>query len=155
MYSLRKATINDLAELQQLFRETVENICIKEYNPQQISAWVAGVENDNRWQEMLSSHYVLVAEKDSLILGFASLDHGNHLDFLYVHKDFQRKHIAQQLYTAITEEARGLKQTTLTADVSRTARPFFEKMGFNVLKKQYVIRKGIRLVNFKMITVLP
>ena len=56
-----------------------------------------------------------------------------YFDFLYVHKDYQRQGIADNLYTEI--QAKAIKQgtTLLTADVSITARPFFEKKGFKII----------------------
>ena len=35
-------------------------------------------------------------------------------------------------------------------DVSITAKPFFEKMGFSVLREQIIIRKGVELKNYPM-----
>ena len=48
------------------------------------------------------------------------------------------------------EELTPAQQTVLTSDVSKTARPFFEKVGFEVIKKQTVVRQGVELTNFKM-----
>lgn len=51
---------------------------------------------------------------------------------------------------AIHEIARGNKISKIFAEVSITARPFFEKHGFTVIEKQKVSIRGIELVNFKM-----
>lgn len=36
------------------------------------------------------------------------------------------------------------------AEVSITAKPFFEKWGFKIVTQQTIERKGIELINFKM-----
>ena len=81
---------------------------------------------------------------------FCSLDKGNYLDFLYIHKDFQQQGIAKNLYIEIEKEAKRQEQNTLTSDVSKTPRPFFEKVGFGIIAEQTVEVEGIKLTNFKM-----
>lgn len=39
---------------------------------------------------------------------------------------------------------------TIVTHASITARPFFEKRGYRVVKEQQVERRGIRLTNFVM-----
>ena len=92
----------------------------------------------------------MVAQQHDKIVGFVTLDNGNFIDFLYVHKNHQRQGIENSLYKNIENEARRQKQTVLTSDVSKTARPIFLKVGFEVTKKQTVVRQGVELTNFKM-----
>jgi putative acetyltransferase len=63
--------------------------------------------------------------------------------------------IGRLLYEAVESKAAGLKLDRIFADVSITARPFFEGRGFSVLRKQTVTRGGIELCNFRMEKVLP
>lgn len=148
--TIRKGNINDLDNLQKLFIDTITEVCKKDYNSKQISVWTASVENKKRWQDILTNQFVLVAEQESQIVGFATLDKGNYLDLLYVHKEYQRQGIALKLYTDIENEARRQGRTGLTSDVSKTARPFFESIGFEVVTEQIVVRQNIELTNFKM-----
>ena len=46
--------------------------------------------------------------------------------------------------------AASLGLSRLSADVSITARPFFECMGFQLVRTQEVVRQDIRLRNFVM-----
>jgi putative acetyltransferase len=147
---IREGNIQDLQELQKLFVDTVKEICKADYNTEQISVWISSIENKERWQEKLKTQFVLVAEENGKIAGFCSLDKGNYLDLLYVSKDYQRQGVANKLYTEIENEARRLNQPELTSDVSKTARMFFEKMGFIVVKVQTVNIKAVELTNYKM-----
>ena len=151
---LRKGKPADLKELQQLFVDTITSVCSADYNAEQILVWTSGVENKQRWNDIITNQFVLVAQYRNKIVGFATLDDGNYLDLLYVHKDYQRKGIAQQLYANVEKEAKQRGQKELTADVSKTARPFFERVGFNVVKEQTVNIKNVELKNYKMIITL-
>ena len=69
----------------------------------------------------------------------------------YVHPDWQRCGVWRLLYRRIEGIARRQGHRHLTADVSITARPFFESMGFTVARQQAVSRGGVTLTNFAMI----
>ncbi|MEZ4685698.1 MAG: GNAT family N-acetyltransferase [Bacteroidia bacterium] len=81
--------------------------------------------------------------------GLCQSEAGNYVDFMYLHPDFQGKGIAGAMLN-YTLEARAILAgcKTLLSDVSYTARPFFEKHGFRVVKKNLNERKGEVLVNF-------
>ncbi len=152
-YIIRKGELRDLAELQKLFLETITEICKADYNEDQIDAWISDTknnENKQRWINILTKQFVLVAQIKNDIIGFITLENGNYIDLLYVHKNHQRKGIANSLYANIENEARQMNQLFLTSDVSKTARPFFEKVGFELIKEQIVVRKNVELTNYKM-----
>lgn len=148
--TIRQGHLNDLTDLQNLFVETISTICKTDYNEEQIKVWTSSVEKKDRWLDILTNQYLLVAEDKEKIIGFCSLDKGNYLDLLYVHKDFQRQGIANKLFVEIENEAKRQGQIILTSDVSKTARPFFEKVGFEIITEQTVEIQGINLTNFKM-----
>lgn len=147
---IRKAILDDLPEMQALFVDSISTICINDYTPKQIKVWTSAIENTQKWKDKLSNQYFLIAEIEHKIVGYASLENSNYLDFLYIHKDFQRQGIAKVLYNKIEKEA--LKRTSkiLKSDVSITARPFFEKQGFLVIEPQVNIRQGVEIVNYRM-----
>ena len=148
--AIRKGNLNDLEAMQQLFKDTIEVICKKDYNAEQRKAWQSGAENEERWMNVIRDQYVLIAECEHQIAGFCTLDQSNYIDLLFVHKDYQQKGIASMLYNEIEKEALLHHSEQLTAEVSKTARPFFEKVGFNIIQEQTVDVKGIALTNYKM-----
>lgn len=150
-FRIEKGTQSHLAEMQQLFVDTISSsVCSSDYNPEQIKVWTSGVEDKERWKEIFLNQYVLIAKYLETIVGFVTLKAGNYIDLFYVHKDFQGQKVAGKLYSAIENEALRQKQSEVTSDVSITARPFFEKIGFEVLKKQTVTRQNVKFTNFKM-----
>lgn len=147
---IRKGNRDDLAEMRRLFKDTISSICTNDYNHDQINAWKSGAENEERWLGVIDHQLVIVTKVNGQMAGFCTLDQGNYIDLLFVHKDFQNRGIARKMYTFIEQEATLRKEKILTADVSKTARPFFEKMGFRMMKEQTVHVKGIDLTNYKM-----
>jgi putative acetyltransferase len=148
--NIRIGTPEDLEEMKQLYVDTIHTICNKQYNEEQLAVWSSTAQNAERWQEMIATQYVIIAEIDRQMAGFATLKNENYIDFFYTHKDFQRKGVAQQLLDHIEEKARIQQSERLSSYVSMTARPFFEKNGFVVLKEQENIRNGVMLINYKM-----
>ena len=65
---------------------------------------------------------------------------------LYVHADHQNQGVATAICDALEQTAPG----NITTHASITARPFFEKRGYKVIKEQLVERQGIFLTNFVM-----
>ncbi|MDR6487627.1 putative acetyltransferase [Chryseobacterium vietnamense] len=148
---IRKGTDNDLPEMLQLFRATIDEVCKKDYDLQQREAWKSGADHEERWIKVIRDQYVLLALTENKIAGFCTLDQGNYIDLLFVHKDYQHKGIATLLYQQIEKEALLNNKKALTADVSKTARPFFEKSGFQVVQEKTVSVKGVAMINYKMI----
>ena len=100
---------------------------------------------------------------NALIIGFGDMDDTGYLDRLYVHKDYQGRGVATAICDQLEEDfclSRGRllqnsavqkrKNDTFTTHASITARPFFEKRGYTVVKAQQVVRKGISIRNYIM-----
>ncbi|WP_207536212.1 GNAT family N-acetyltransferase [Desertivirga arenae] len=115
-----------------------------------MSVWTSTVRNKRRWEDVLSNQFVIVAQDKGKAAGFGTLDKGNYIDMFFIDKDFQRQGIARQIYIRLENEAKRLGTNEITSNVSKTARMFFEKMGFKVLKEQTVTLEGIDLNNYKM-----
>ncbi|AZA85016.1 GNAT family N-acetyltransferase [Chryseobacterium lactis] len=147
---IRRGVESDLPGMKQLFAETITEICKKDYTPEQLQAWKSGVDNHQRWEKVIKEQFVLIALSENKIVGFCTLDQGNYIDLLFVHQNEQHHGIASGLYALMEEEALRKNEVTLSADVSKTAKHFFEKKGFQVVKEQIVTVKGINLINYKM-----
>ena len=149
--SIKIAELEDLPEILSLFVNTIENICKKEYSPEQIKAWTSSVNNIAVWKNRITDQYFIVAVYNDQIVGFASLKNNDYLDLLYVHKDYQRKGIADLLYSDIVNKAINAGASSLTADVSKSAEPFFTKKGFSIQKTQKNIIQNTEIINYKMV----
>jgi len=148
---IRRAVEADVDALAALYRDTILTINSRHYNPEQVAAWAHTASRTDSLMRRMHTQYFLVAEIDGRIAGFGSITtDGSYLDFLYVHKDFQRMGIARTLYIALEDYARRRPAFFIHAEVSITARPFFESQGFLVLKEQQEHIDGVALTNFRM-----
>ncbi|GAB4147582.1 MAG: GNAT family N-acetyltransferase [Cyanobacteria bacterium J069] len=155
---IRPYTPEDAAALRELFRDTIRHVNSRDYTPEQIEAWVAGAADLEAWTRRFEQRFVYVAERDlpsttsghPQLLGFGELESNGHIDRFYCHKDAQGQGVGTQLLQQIEAKGRSLALPRLYAEVSLTARPFFEHRGFSVLYREVVQRQGQSLVRFQM-----
>lgn len=144
---IRKYRPADCECLAELFYQTVHSVNAKDYTEEQLNAWASGKAELAEWNRSFSEHYSLVAVKDGVIAGFGDIDAAGYLDRLYIHKDFQRQGIAR----AICDELeKAVDADRIITHASITARGFFEKRGYAIVKEQTVLRHGVPLKNYVM-----
>lgn len=136
----------DCDALAELFYETVHTVNANDYTPAQLSAWAKDCDSLKVRRKDLSVQKTLVAEQNSVIIGFGSIDKLGCLDLLFVHKDFQRQCVATALCNELEKGFAVIKTYA-----SLTAKPFFEKRGYVAIKAREVERLGVKLKNFAMI----
>lgn len=134
-------------QIVQLFYETVHTVNIKDYTEQQVNVWATGVVDWEKWNQSFQEHLTYVAVENNLVIGFGDMDKNGYLDRLFVHKDYQRQGVATALCDQL-ESMAGIECIIVHASV--TAKPFFEKRGYRIIKKQEVERQGILLPNYLM-----
>lgn len=147
---IRDFTLADTEGIMGLFHETVHAINSRDYTPQQLAAWAPEAMDAAWWREHLAATTTLVAENAEMIVGFANLDGDDHLDCLYVHHRHQSAGIGAQLLQRLEAISRSRGARQLSSDVSITARPFFERHGYAVVREQLQERRGQTLLNFHM-----
>lgn len=146
MLRRRYGTLN-CKYLSELFYNTVHSINAKDYTEEQLNVWATGSVDLEKWNQSLLSHFSVVAVEDEIIVGFGDIDTTGYLDRLFVHKDYQYQGIA----TAICDKLECIFDVDkITTHASITAKPFFEKRGYKVIKKQNVEKNGVLLQNFVM-----
>ncbi|MGJ5642335.1 GNAT family N-acetyltransferase [Formosa sp. S-31] len=146
--SIRQATKEDLPEITALFRSTIINTCSKDYSEKQINVWASAANDTDTWIERINDYYFIVAEQNSLIVGFAYLKKGYYLDGLFVHQDYQRQGIASALLRTIESRVMIEEFPEIRSDVSKTALPFFEAWDYTTIKKQKKSFKGMGFENY-------
>lgn len=144
---IREYQASDCKEMAELFYNTVHTVNAKDYSREQLDAWAAGQVDLKKWDQSFQEHFTIVAVDDGIIAGFGDIDKTGYLDRLFVHSEYQGKGIA----AAICNRLEAAVQKNIITHASITARPFFEKRGYKVLKEQRVERQGILLTNFVMV----
>ena len=95
-----------------------------------------------------------VAEIDGLPVGYADVQASGYVDHFFVSGRHPRRGIGRSLMDIIESEARRLQINELSSDVSRSAQPFFERFGWQVVEQQVKIVRGVKLPNARMHKVL-
>ncbi|MCI9082584.1 MAG: GNAT family N-acetyltransferase [Lachnospiraceae bacterium] len=143
---IRRYQQSDCKELTELFYNTIHTVNANDYTKEQLNVWATGQIDLEEWNQSLQEHFSVVAVDNGTILGFGDIDKTGYLDRLFVHADYQGKGIA----TAICNQLEQAMEGNTVTHASITARPFFEKRGYKVVKEQKIERQGIFLTNFLM-----
>ncbi len=144
---IRRYETSDCKELVELFYNTVHSINAKDYTEEQLNVWATGCVDLEKWNKSLLENFAVVAIENNTIVGFGDIDKSGYLDRLYVHKDYQNKGIATAICDVL-EKAYDVDKISTHASI--TAKYFFEKRGYKVVKQQKVERKGVLLTNYVM-----
>ena len=140
----------DAGSICRLFYETVRTVNLGDYTPEQVRAWAPEIPDPAAWHERMAGRHTLVADEGGEVVGFAELEEDGHLDMLYCCADVVGRGVGSLIYAAVEERARGLDLGRISTEASITARPFFERRGFAVLRRNTVWREGTALTNFSM-----
>lgn len=143
---IRLAKDEDYVAIARLFRQTIRNVNSKDYTEEQIRAWLSRI-NTNRFRNSADKCKRWVAVEDDKVVGFC--DHGLNGEFwgLYIHKDYIGKGVGSRLIKTAEDSLKklGFKECSLKATI--TAKEFYKKQGYKVIKK------GLHNVNDKKLEI--
>lgn len=140
----------DTEQIAHLFYETVRAINIRDYSSEQVKSWAPKNIHFRDWEKICSDRFTYVADNDGVITGFGELEPNGHIDCFYCHKNYQRCGVGSQIYQAIEVKALDLGVSHLITEASITAKPFFQCMGFSIVKEQKVTCRGEIFINYVM-----
>lgn len=127
-YMLRALTEADIPEIQELFRNTVLNVNIRDYTEEEVNDWASCMEDENVVKELLDANcFIAAIDGNSKIIGFSSMNEEGYMHSMFVHKDWQGRGVATQLLSEVENKAREYGVSVITSDVSLTARTFFRE----------------------------
>jgi len=135
--SLRPYLADDAERCAAIFRSSVEELASEDYNADQRAAWAARAD-DPGFPKRLAAALTLMAIVDGEPAGFASLKSAETIDMLYVGPDFARRGVATALLDALVRLAAARGAKTVTGEVSDTARPLFERQGFQAQRRNLI-----------------
>lgn len=122
-----------------------------DYSREQIAAWARpDRRNVADWNRGMADRNTYVAVVDEEVVGFSDVNVDGYIDMMFVSPRYARQGIAHSLLKLLETHARDLGARRLSADVSITARPFFECHGFNVGAEQHPVMAGVQMTNFRM-----
>lgn len=148
--NIRPYRAADLESVAQIFTEAVHELATACYDQEQRSAWAPRPPDHSHWRQRLEALQTIVAEIDCELAGFLSYEADGHIDLLYTAPACARRGVATALY----RHAEGILLSSATAglftEASKTALPFFERLGFRVVEEQSVDVRGVTLPRYAM-----
>lgn len=143
---------SDTQALAEIYYYTIHNVNTRDYSEEQVNAWApkCSIENLEGWRKKWLNLPPLVALAEDIPVGFAEFEPNGHIDCFYVHHKFQNQGVGTALMAAIEAKAVDNNIHRIYAEVSITAKPFFESKRFQVIKQQTVNIRGCELTNFVM-----
>jgi putative acetyltransferase len=147
---IRRHQEGEESTLFEVYYSAVHLIASRDYTPAQIQAWAPRDLDPGLWERKIREIKPFVAELDGQIVGYADLQSSGYIDHFFVSGNHPRRGIGAMLIKRLINEATVLAMPEMTADVSRTAQPFFEKFGFEVVERRFPVVRGVEIPNALM-----
>ncbi len=147
---VREYERKDLDEILQIFYENVHKVCCNDYIEEQLDAWAPKDPDVLRWENSLEKNYTVVAEANNHIVGFGNIGGTGYIDRLYVNYQYLGQGIASAILNELEDYACKEGVVYMNTSASITAKDFFERKGYVVLKEETYERRGVRLKRYLM-----
>ncbi|ABA23121.1 Acetyltransferase, GNAT family [Trichormus variabilis ATCC 29413] len=147
---IRLFHIQDAEQIALLFHQTVREVNIRDYSNNQVIAWAPDNIHFRDWAKICSERFTYVADDQGVIAGFGELELNGHIDCFYCHKNYLGMGVGRKIYSAIETKADELGISRLYTEASITAKSFFLRMGFSIIREQQVERRREYFINFAM-----
>lgn len=144
--SLRRYQDSDASALRALFTETVRQVNKRDYSAAKIAAWASEDYDREAWRKRLQQNQPIIAEVDGVIVGFADVQAHGYIDHFFCSASAQGQGVGRTLMEHLLTHG----YPRFYANVSITARPFFEHFGFRLVREQQVDVRGEILTNYLM-----
>jgi putative acetyltransferase len=151
---VRRYQDGDHLSIGRIYHEAIHRLARRDYTVEQLTAW-AGTKGDPEqwsrdWKARCERKRPFVKEVDGKVAGFIELDPDGHIDCTFVDPDHAGQGVMNEIMAEVKREACLLGLPRLFAEVSITARGFFERQGFEWKRDNVAAIDGIELDNFIM-----
>ncbi|NVN81027.1 GNAT family N-acetyltransferase [Vibrio sp. Scap24] len=150
MVRIRNYQPSDSKALWEIYFHTVRNINVRDYSQEQVEAWAPSDFDSELWEKCLRRIQPFVAELDGRVVGYTDLQPSGLIDHFFCHYEYQGKGVGRALMEHVFSVGRVRGVSRYFSEVSITARPFYEHLGFKVVNEQEVDMRGVKLTNYVM-----
>ena len=147
---IRRFIEGEEASLFRVFFSAIHQVASRDYTPEQVAAWATEDSDMSAWAERMRTIRPFVVTVAGVPAGYADVQPSGYITHFFVSGAHPRKGIGALLMDRIHDEAGRLSIETLSADVSRTAEPFFAHYGFGIVERRTPVRRGVTLHNALM-----
>lgn len=145
MIVIRDYVESDAKVLWDLFFHTVRTINRRDYSQAQVEAWATDLFDSEYWIKRMNGLAPFVAEIDGEIVGYTDLQSDGLIDHFFCHHEHQGKGVGRALMNHILEVGRLRGMHRYYSEVSITARPFYEHLGFHFVNEKIAEMDGQQL----------
>ncbi|MET0154697.1 MAG: GNAT family N-acetyltransferase [Rickettsiales bacterium] len=149
--TLRPFIPSDINAVNDVFTQAVRIRTAPHYSDEQRRAWAPDRHDKSARIAKCLRCATRLAVIETRVVGFVSAEANGHIDMLYVRPEHTKKGVGGILLAWAEDYAAGEGAQRFFAEVSITARPFFEKKGFFAVKEQKVELNGVIFINYEMI----
>ena len=150
---IRPAGADDFKTIASIFHDAVRQVAIRDYTQEQVEAWSPSEHSVEHWVKRTAALKVRLAalsETPATAAGFIGFADDGFIDLLFTRPEFLRRGIARSLLRDAESDLQKNCVARAYANVSLTARPFFEAMGYRSVKSQRVWCRSVEFQNFRM-----
>lgn len=153
-YSIRKARLEDMESVMKAHKLSIEQICSKDYSEFQISKWADVNYSTDVWVKSVTDELHYVVELEGSIQGFChSKVHENgdgEIKGLYFTKAISGRGIGRELFELSMKNLIENHCSRVFIFATKTAKGFYQKMGFNEIEALTINVRGADLECFRM-----
>lgn len=147
---LRPLLPSDTGLVAAIFRASVEDLTVEDYDEDQRNAWAAAAEDEAAFGQRLAGMLTLVATLDGSPAAFAALKGSDRIEMLYCFPAVARQGLGTLLVDALERLGRARGAKAMLVDASDTAKPLFEARGYRAQQRNMVPLNGEWLANTSM-----
>jgi len=147
---IREFRPTDLEAAVALFTASVRGLASTAYDDDQLQAWAPDPPDLEHWGRKLAGLNVLLADQDGELLGMLGYENDGHVDVLFTHTDHARKGVAAKLHAEAERRLAEIGVHELFTESSEVARPFFERQGYEIERREVVDAQGVDLHRYRM-----
>jgi len=150
MIVIRDYVESDADALWGIFFNTIRNINRRDYTQAQVEVWAPDSVKSEDWLKRMNGLSPFVAEIEGVIVGYTDLQSDGLIDHFFVHHEYQGKGVGRALMNHVLTLGNSRGVARYYSEVSITARPFYEHLGFSVVQEKVVDLSGQKLRYFLM-----
>ena len=141
-YQICRATEKDLTLMQRLFYQTVTISGSHLFTKAELKFYAKLAIDKRHWISKFTNDFVYNAKLNGEIIGSFSLTQDGKIEYIFVHKNYQRQGIATGLYRMLEEIASKNRIKVLTTSVNSATKAFYEKHGFEIIESVKKVAGG-------------
>lgn len=154
--SIRRARHDDATNIIKVHRRSIRELCSKDYSPDQIAVWSGRNFQEEHWHKTMDRDFVwVISDNQNNIFGFGYLKFHEipeaEVAGLYFVPEVTGQGFGKKIFQLMLDECRNKGVYSIHLTATKTAKTFYEKVGFRQVGPQSTLKIGGKDIEcFKM-----